>query len=91
MVEKGYVTKTVKKPKRPSVYVAITDMPITDCRLNDTKLPMESEKTTDNNKDNTKDDNTTNILSIIKGYREGKPRPIQAFGSKRLVMMTLHQ
>ena len=54
LVEKGYVTKTVKKSKRPSVYVAITDMPITDCRLNDTKIPMESEKTTDNNKDNNK-------------------------------------
>jgi DNA-binding transcriptional regulator GbsR (MarR family) len=92
LVEKGYVTKTVKKPKRPSVYVAITDMPITDCRLNDTKLPMESEKTTDNNKDNNKEDNTNiNIHSFIKEYYKDKPRPIQPFGSKKLVMMTLHE
>ena len=92
LVEKGYVTKTVKKSKRPSVYVAITDMPITDCRLNDTKLPMESEKTTDNNKDNNKDDNTNiNIHTLIKEYWKDKPRPVQAFGSKKVVMMTLHQ
>ena len=66
LVEKGYVTKTPTKPKRPSVYVAITDMPITDCRLNDTFLPMESEKTADNNKDNNKgDNNNTNEINIL--------------------------
>ena len=95
LVEKGYVEKTVKKPKRPSVYVAITDMPITDCRLNDTFLPMESVKTADNNKEDNKGDNNNtneiNIHSLIKEYWKDKPRPVQAFGSKKVVMMTLHQ
>ena len=46
----------------------------------------------DNNKDNNKEDNTnTNIHTFIKEYYKDKPRPIQPFGSKKLVMMTLHQ
>ena len=50
------------------------------------------DKMSNNNKDNNKDDNTnTNIHSFIKEYWKDKPRPVQSFGSKKLVMMTLHQ
>ena len=48
-----------------------------------------------NNKEDNKGDNNNtneiNIHSLIKEYWKDKPRPIQAFGSKKVVMMTLHQ
>ena len=88
LVEKGYVTKNTVKPKKPSVYIAVTDVPITDYRLNDTKLPIESVKTTDNNKDNNKEDNKDNYLPTNNCYRD-ELRPI-AIG-ERSVRLTLHQ
>ena len=84
LVEKGYVTKKTVKPKKPSVYIAVTDVPITDYRLNDTKLPIESVKTTDNNKEDNKD----NYLPTNNCYRD-ELRPI-AIG-ERSVRLTFHQ
>ena len=79
LVEKGYVTKKVITSKRPNVYVAIAD-----CRLNHTKLPIESAKITDNNKEDNKD----NYLPTNNCYRD-ELRPI-AIG-ERSVRLTLHQ
>ena len=84
LVEKGYVTKKTVKLKKPSVYIAVTDVPITDYRLNDTKLPIESVKTTDNNKEYNKD----NYLPTNNCYRD-ELRPI-AIG-ERSVRLTFHQ
>ena len=102
LVKEGYVTKRKLSSKRPSIYTANFDsINQNDSIINESinhndsmiesKCEYDTIKMIDNNKDYTKDDNTTNILSIIKEYREGKPRPIQAFGSKKVVMMTLHQ
>ena len=56
------------------------------------KSDTDSPKIGYNNKDNNKDDNTnTNIHTLIKEYWKDKPRPIQPVGSKKVVMMTLHQ
>ena len=84
LVEKGYVTKKTVKPKKPSVYIAVTDVPITDYRLNDTKLPIESVKTTDNNKEDNKD----NYLPTNNCYRD-ELRPIEI--GEWSVRLTLHQ
>ena len=89
LVEKGYVTKKTVKPKKPSVYTAVTDVPITDVpitdyRLNDTKLPIESVKTTDNNKEDNKD----NYLPTNNCYRD-ELRPIEI--GEWSVRLTLHQ
>ena len=101
LVERGYVTKRQEKPKKPSTYVAVTDVPITDVpitdvpitdyRLNDTKLPMSSVKTTDNNKDNNKDDNKEYNYLPTNYYISEKEelRPI-AIG-ERTVRLTFHQ
>ena len=84
LVEKGYVTKKTVKPKKPSVYIAVTDVPITDYRLSDTKLPIESVKTTDNNKEDNKD----NYLPTNNCYRD-ELRPIEI--GNGTVRLTLHQ
>ena len=84
LVEKGYVTKKTVKPKKPSVYTAVTDVPITDYRLNDAKLPIESVKTTDNNKEDNKD----NYLPTNNCYRD-ELRPIEI--GEWSVRLTLHQ
>ena len=84
LVEKGYVTKKTVKPKKPSVYIAVTDVPITDYRLNDTKLPIESVKTTDNNKEDNKD----NYLPTNNCYRD-ELRPIEI--GNGTVKLTFHQ
>ena len=46
LVERGYVTKRQEKPKKPSTYVAVTDVPITDVPITDVpitdyRLPIE--------------------------------------------------
>ena len=79
LVKKGYVTKKVITSKRPNVYVAIAD-----CRLNHTKLPIESAQITDNNKEDNKD----NYLPTNNCYRD-ELRPI-AIG-ERSVRLTFHQ
>ena len=84
LVEKGYVTKKTVKPKKPSVYIAVTDVPITDYRLNDTKLPIKSVKTTDNNKEDNKD----NYLPTNNCYRD-ELRPIEI--GNGTVKLTFHQ
>ena len=55
LVEKGYVAKTSTKPKSPSIYVAITDSIGKNYRCNESKLPIASVKSTDNNKENNKE------------------------------------
>jgi hypothetical protein len=87
LVKKGYITKTETKPRCPSIYVAITDVKNQDYICNENKLHMTYVESTDNNKDNNKPYNYTNNHL----YFNGKPRPIQAFGSKKVVMMTLHE
>ena len=84
LVEKGYVTKKIIKPKKPSVYVAITDVPITDYRLNDTKLPITSVKITDNNKEDNKD----NYLPTNNCYID-ELRPIEI--GNGAVRLTFHE
>ena len=84
LVEKGYVIKKTVKPKKPSVYIAVTDVPITDYRCDDTKLPIESVKTTDNNKEDNKD----NYLPTSYCYRD-ELRPIEI--GEWSVRLTLHQ
>ena len=79
LVEKGYVTKKVITSKRPNVYVAVAD-----CRLNHTKLPIESVKIADNNKEDNKD----NYLPTNNCYR-GELRPIEIGAWS--VRLTLHQ
>ena len=95
LVEKGYITKTETKPRCPSIYVAITDVKNQDYICNENKLHMTYVESTDNNKEDNKGDNNNtneiNIHSLIKEYWKDKPRPVQAFGSKKVVMMTLHQ
>ena len=102
LVEQGYVTKRKISPKRPSIYTANFDSiyqndSIINESINQNDSMIESKceydtiKMIDNNKDNNKEDNNTNIHTFIKEYRKDKPRPVQSFGSKKLVMMTLHQ
>ena len=106
LVEQGYVTKRKISPKRPSIYTANLDSiyqndSITNESINQNDSMIESKceydtiKMIDNNKEDNKGDNNNinelNIHSLIKEYWKDKPRPIQAFGSKKVVMMTLHQ
>ena len=79
LVKKGYVTKKVITSKRPNVYVAIAY-----CRLNHTKLPIESVKIADNNKEDNKD----NYLPTNNCYRD-ELRPIAIVNGT--VKLTFHQ
>ena len=103
LVEKDYVTKRKLSSKRPSIYTAnldsinqndsiINESINQDDSMIESKCEYDTIKMIDNNKDNNKDDNTnTNIHTLIKEYWKDKPRPIQPVGSKKVVMMTLHQ
>ena len=106
LVEQGYVTKRKISPKRPSIYTANFDSiyqndSIINESINQNDSMIESKceydtiKMIDNNKEDNKGDNNNtneiNIHSLIKEYWKDKPRPVQAFGSKKVVMMTLHQ
>ena len=99
LVAKNYIIRLTNKNDAPNTYEANMDILFRNDRPNDSQddiPPMSpvhtpSVESTDNNKDNNKDDNNTNIHTLIKEYWKDKPRPIQAFGSKKVVMMTLHQ
>ena len=99
LVAKNYIIRLTNKNDAPNTYEANMDILFRNNRPNDSQddiPPMSpvhtpSVESTDNNKDNNKDDNNTNIHTLIKEYWKDKPRPVQAFGSKKVVMMTLHQ
>ena len=100
LIEKGYITKIEDSKIKTNRYVASDDsFEPTGQNLTGQNLTLPGQKSTPdrseidpNNKDNNKDDNTnTNIHTLIKEYYKDKPRPIQPVGSKRVVMMTLHQ
>ena len=103
LLEKGYITKIEDSKIKTNRYVA-NDDPFEPTGQKSTgqyltppgqkSTPDRSEIDPNNKEDNKGDNNNTNeinIHSLIKEYWKDKPRPIQAFGSKKVVMMTLHQ
>ena len=99
LIEKGYITKIEDSKIKTNRYVASDDsFEPTGQNVTGQNLTLPGQKSTPdrseidpNNKDNNKDDNNTNIHTLIKEYYKDKPRPIQPVGSKKVVMMTLHQ
>ena len=100
LLEKGYIIKLDNYDGKTSRYIAnmnrlsqgggTVSVPETDVDV--PKSDTDSPKIGYNNKDNNKEDNTNiNIHTLIKEYWKDKPRPIQPVGSKKVVMMTLHQ
>ena len=103
LLEKGYITKIEDSKIKTNRYVA-NDDPFEPTGQKSTgqyltppgrKLTPDRSEIDPNNKEDNKGDNNNinelNIHSLIKEYWKDKPRPIQAFGSKKVVMMTLHQ
>ena len=106
LLDKGYIIKTTNHTASSNHYVANMEKVgqivygqnveggqnvhggTTECLGGDDKM-------SNNNKEDNKGDNNNtneiNIHSLIKEYWKDKPRPVQAFGSKKVVMMTLHQ
>ena len=103
LVAKNYIIRLTNKTDAPNTYEANLDILFRNDRPSDSQddIPPLSEvhtpsvESTDNNKEDNKGDNNNtneiNIHSLIKEYWKDKPRPVQAFGSKKVVMMTLHQ
>ena len=103
LMEKNYIIKTTNNQSSSNHYVANMDRGVHNVPPSNeeeeenvpgggTSCSTGGNKSFPNNKDNNKEDNTnTNIHSLIKEYYKDKPRPVQAFGSKKVVMMTLHQ
>ena len=103
LLDKGYIIKTTNHTATSNHYIADMDKVGQNVHGQseeggqnvhggETKCPGGIDTMSNNNKDNNKEDNTNiNIHSLIKEYYKDKPRPIQPFGSKKLVMMTLHQ
>ena len=103
LLDKGYIIKTTNHTATSNHYIADMDKVGQNVHGQseeggqnvhggETQCPGGIDTMSNNNKDNNKEDNTNiNIHSLIKEYYKDKPRPIQPFGSKKLVMMTLHQ
>ena len=106
LMEKNYIIKTTNNQSSSNHYVANMDRGVHNVPPSNEEgeenvpgggtLCSRGENIAfPNNKDNNKGDNNNinelNIHSLIKEYWKDKPRPIQAFGSKKVVMMTLHQ
>ena len=103
LLEKGYIIKLDNYDGKTSRYIAnmnrlsqgvgTVSVPKTDVDVpeSDTDSPKIGYNNKDNNKGDNNNTNEINIHSLIKEYWKDKPRPVQAFGSKKVVMMTLHQ
>ena len=103
LLEKGYIIKLDNYDGKTSRYIAnmnrlsqgvgTVSVPKTDVDVpeSDTDSPKIGYNNKDNNNGDNNNTNEINIHSLIKEYWKDKPRPVQAFGSKKVVMMTLHQ
>jgi DNA-binding MarR family transcriptional regulator len=94
LLEKGYIVKLENEGQKTSRYIAklnplsqkgTASVPESNCPVPESD--SDSPKIGHNNKDNNKPYNYTYNHS----FYNNKPRPIQAFGSKKVVMMTLHE
>lgn len=87
LVEKGYVIKRKTKANRPNVYLANTDLPGKNCRLNELELPTDSVKSADDNKED--NINNTNLLTN-HSFSQAERQKLQPFGKEKVVMLTFH-